>query len=195
VISLTNRRRTGAGWQASWAALLLCLVVMLGSGGLGSARKGGLTPDLALLRNRLQSRLQAANLAGQVELVEDQGALLIRLSAGLLYESGQVQLRSQALPVLDVIGSELATTEQRLIVEGHSDSDPMLPNPTIPDNWALSSARANGVLRYLREFHRIDAVRLGTAGYADTHPVASNDTPEGKARNRRVEIRVLPHGT
>lgn len=195
MITLTNRRRTGAGWQASWAALLLCLVAMLGSGSFGSAGKGALSPDLTLLRTQLVNDLAKANLANQVELVEEQGALVIRLSAGLLYERGQVQLRPQALPVLDVIGATLAKTEQRMVVEGHSDSDPMLPNPTIPDNWALSGARANVVLRYLREFHGIDDARLATAGYADTHPVASNQTPEGKARNRRVEIRVLAQGS
>lgn len=195
MITLTNRRRAGAGWQASWAALLLCLVAMLGSGGFASGGEGALAPDLTLLRTQLASNLAKVDLAKQVELVEDHGALVIRLSAGLLYESGQVQLRPQALPVLDVIGAALAATEQRLIVEGHSDSDPMLPNPTIPDNWALSGARANGVLRYLREFHGMDDARLATAGYADTHPVASNETPEGKARNRRVEIRVLAQGS
>jgi flagellar motor protein MotB len=194
VISLTNRRKGVSGWQASWAALLLCLVAMLGSGGFGSGAKAALPPDLSLLRSQLASELAKAGASGQVELVEDGGALVIRLSAGLLYESGQVQLRPQALPVLDVIGATLATTTNQMVVEGHSDSDPMLPNPTIPDNWALSGARANGVLRYLREFHRIDAARLATAGYADTRPVASNETPEGKAKNRRVEIRVLAQG-
>ncbi|HLO01857.1 MAG TPA: flagellar motor protein MotB [Symbiobacteriaceae bacterium] len=195
MITLRNRRRTGAGWQASWATLLLCLVVMLGSGGFGSGGKGALASDLTLLRNQLASNLAKVDRSNQVELIEDRGALVIRLSAGLLYESGQVQLRPQALPVLDVIGTTLAATKQRMVVEGHSDSDPMLPNPTIPDNWALSGARANGVLRYLREFHGIDDARLATAGYADTHPVASNETPAGKARNRRVEIRVLAQGT
>lgn len=195
MISLSNRRRTGAGWQASWAALLLCLVAMLGSGGLGSEGSGGLSPDLTLLRTELASNLAKADLSKQVELVEEHGALVIRLSAGLLYESAQSQLRPQALPVLELIGATLAAAEQRLIVEGHSDSDPMLPNPTMPDNWALSGARANVVLRYLREFHGIADTRLATAGYADTHPVASNETPEGKARNRRVEIRVLAQGS
>lgn len=195
MISLTNRRRSVAGWQASWAALLLCLVAMLGSGSFGASSSVGLSSDLTLLRSQLASDLSKANLANQVELIEEGGALVIRLSAGLLYESGQVQLRPQALPVLDVIGATLASTEQRMVVEGHSDSDPMMPNPSIPDNWALSGARANVVLRYLREFHGIADDRLATAGYADTHPVASNETPEGKARNRRVEIRVLPQGS
>lgn len=195
MISLANRRRIGGAWQSSWAALLLCLVAVLSTGGVSQGETAGLPSDLALLRASLQSDLAKANAEDQVELLVEEGALVIRLAAGLLYESGQVRLRHQAFPVLDIVGRRLRDTEQHLVVEGHTDSDPMLPNPTIPDNWALSGARANGVLRYLLEFHQIDSARLATAGYGESRPVASNQSQEGKARNRRVEIRVLAQGS
>jgi chemotaxis protein MotB len=150
----------------------------------------GLSPELAALRSRLAGALTQDGLGDQVELVVEGGDLVIRLSAGLLFESGRAELKPAAIPVLDRIGQVLAEGNAQLSIEGHSDSDPMLPGSEYPDNWALSSARATGVLRFLHDFDRIPYERLATAGYAETRPVASNETPAGKARNRRVEIRV-----
>jgi chemotaxis protein MotB len=76
-----------------------------------------------------------------------------------------------------------------LSVEGHTDNVPI--SGRFPSNWELSTARATTVLRELIEHHGIPADRLQAAGYADERPVASNDTPDGRAANRRVELVVL----
>lgn len=190
MIGARRRRRPLGGWQATFTSLLLCLVALFAGGGKGVGG-ASLAPELTTLRTQLIDRLAKAGLGGQVELAEDRGDLVIRLSSNLLYESGQTRIRPQAIPVLDQIGILLGETDLPVAVEGHTDSDPMLPNPTFPDNWALSAARATGVLRYLLEFHALAPARLTTAGYADTRPVASNGTAQGKAQNRRVEIRVM----
>jgi chemotaxis protein MotB len=75
-------------------------------------------------------------------------------------------------------------------IEGHTDNQP-ISSARYPSNWELSNARATSVLRYMLDHDGLPASRLSSTGYADTKPVADNATPEGKAKNRRVEIVVL----
>ncbi|HUO66073.1 MAG TPA: OmpA family protein, partial [Gammaproteobacteria bacterium] len=78
--------------------------------------------------------------------------------------------------------------EARISVEGHTDNVPVQGGP-FPSNWDLASARANAVARYLLE-QGFEPSRLQSVSYADTRPVASNDTEEGRAANRRVELQI-----
>jgi chemotaxis protein MotB len=157
----------------------------------GSGRAQLKEASLSTIRRRVESSLNGAGATGLVRIEESGQALILHLDASAAYESGRAEIRKEAIPALDAIGSVLATVGNAVRVEGHTDSTPMIPSPQFPDNWALSAARAGGVLRYLREWHQIGSDRLSMAGYADTRPVADNATPEGRARNRRVDIVVF----
>jgi chemotaxis protein MotB len=85
-------------------------------------------------------------------------------------------------------------TDRRIQVEGHTDNVPILSDlkNRYPTNWELSTARATEVVRYLQEHGGLDARLLSATGYGQFQPVASNDTDEGKHKNRRIEIVLLP---
>ena len=78
-------------------------------------------------------------------------------------------------------------------IEGHTDSFPTDPTSDYPTNWELSTARATNVLHYLVEFG-VNEGQFQVAGFADTVPLFTNDTPEGRAANRRVDIVILTEG-
>ena len=82
---------------------------------------------------------------------------------------------------------------RRFRIEGHTDNTPVSASSAYPSNWELSAARAMNVLHYLADFG-VDENRFSIAGYADTRPMHSNDTPEGRAYNRRVDIIILDEG-
>jgi chemotaxis protein MotB len=182
-------------------ALVAFFVLMLSSGGdLGTVPTAdGSGPaslpvaSLSSVKRRIAATLEAngATDLAQFETSAD-GGLVIRLDAGAAFGSGSAEIMQTAVPALDAVGGVLSQVGNSIRVEGHTDDLPMRPTPQYPDNWALSGARANVVLRYLHDYYQIASGRLSVAGYADSHPVAPNSTPQGRAKNRRVDIVVLP---
>lgn len=146
---------------------------------------------MAPLQARLQERAAQAGAEAGFRFELTAAGLVIHLDAALLFASGSAAIRPEAVPMLDAMGPVLAGVANQIRIEGHTDSDPMVPNPYLPDNWMLSGARAASLLRYLHDYHGIAHTRMAIAGYGETRPVATNLTPEGKARNRRVEILLV----
>lgn len=128
--------------------------------------------------------------------IESQGEVLrIRLPEDVLFDSGQAELNPDGLRVVAQLGSRLAAvTEGHIDVEGHTDDRPITGSlaDRFPTNWELSTARATQVVRLFAEEAGIAPERLTASGYGAHRPVASNDSPEGRAANRRIEIRVAP---
>ena len=123
---------------------------------------------------------------GGYEVEVDNRGVVIRLSTDeVTFASGSAALRPESAKPLDVVAKALSLTSNDIIVEGHTDNRPMA-GPTT--NWELSALRASSVLRYFQAHFSIDAKRLAVSGYAETRPLATNDTDAGRARNRRVEI-------
>lgn len=121
-------------------------------------------------------------------------AIVVGVAGTLLFPSGEIALRDDAKEDLDRVAAELTArlSERPVLVEGHTDaSRPWRTAEEFATNWELSAARALAVARYLIESGGVSPGRVSVAAYGDTHPVASNETKEGRARNRRVEI-VLP---
>ncbi|MGH9407604.1 MAG: flagellar motor protein MotB [Terriglobia bacterium] len=116
--------------------------------------------------------------------------LVISLQEVGFFDSGSAVMKPHAMTVLSKIGAILSGASQDLRVEGHTDNAP-IHNAQYASNWQLSTARATEVLGLLITKFGIAPDRLAAAGYAKYHPVASNATPEGRARNRRVDIVVL----
>jgi chemotaxis protein MotB len=126
---------------------------------------------------------------GSVEIGAARDGAVISLSGNVLFDSGRADLKPEGLVLLDVLAGRLAELSNELRVEGHTDDTP-IATPLYPSNWELSSARATTVARYLAE-RGIAPIRLIAAGYGEFRPAAPNDTREGRARNRRVDIVII----
>lgn len=137
----------------------------------------------------IDQAVQEANALPTIEGVEvsriKQG-ITLRIQDHLLFDSADSTLTEEGRQVIQRLVTMLNDLEGTISVEGHSDSRP-INTPRFPSNWELSSMRATSILRYLSEAG-IDASRMRAIGYADTQPIASNDSVAGRAANRRVEV-------
>lgn len=141
----------------------------------------------------LVADLESEVAAGQIEIEQLREGLRLNLSQDILFPSGSVRLNEAGAEVLRKVAAQLRKTEHRVEVQGHTDDVPL--SRTLAgrwgSNWELAAARAAQVVR-LFEGEQIDPQRLSAVSYGSHAPVESNDTPEGRARNRRIEIRLMP---
>ena len=114
----------------------------------------------------------------------------IQLAANKLFSSSSAELDASSTKALDAVGKLLKESNRKLIIEGHTDDEP-IRTEKYPSNWELSAARATKIVRYLAARHKIPASKMAAVAYADQKPVAPNDTPENRARNRRIEIMIV----
>jgi chemotaxis protein MotB len=131
---------------------------------------------------------------GQIAITELQGKLTVEVVDKILFDSGQAEVKPEGLAVLKRVVEILMTVEDKVIrIEGHTDNIPIAGAlaKRYPTNWELSAARALNVTRYL-EKEGIDPTILSAAAFGEYQPVAENDTPEGRAKNRRIAIILLP---
>lgn len=141
---------------------------------------------LATLRELLAPDVEA----GRVTLEPDARGVIIRVAGDGVFASGSDRIRDAFHPVMDNIAEALVQVPGDVLVTGHTDNVPMF-SARFPSNWHLSEARARSVVEMLQESAAY-AERYSYEGRADTEPLADNDTAEGRARNRRVEIAVQP---
>lgn len=127
--------------------------------------------------------------AGVLEIETAGRRIVIRIKEHGTFPSGTADLTANFKPVLKIIRNELRDMDGRIIVEGHTDDDP-IQTARFRSNWALSSARAVSVAHGLFVDPDLDQGRFTITGFADTKPLVSNSTAAGKARNRRVEVVV-----
>ena len=145
--------------------------------------------QLVETKEALGAALEKVGLGGSVGMrVERRGLVVTIASDKVLFEPGQATLRPAGREIIHQMAAPLAGMSNPLRIEGHTDDIPI--NGTFPSNWELSTARATTVLRELEAAHAVAASRLSATGYADQHPIDTNSTPEGRSRNRRVEILV-----
>ena len=116
--------------------------------------------------------------------------IIISLSETGMFDSGSDIIRPDGTVMLDTIATSLTTIGNHIRVEGHADSVP-INTARFPSNWDLSVARASTVLRRMEATYGMSPEVLSASGYGHQRPVASNDTIEGRARNRRVDIVIL----
>jgi chemotaxis protein MotB len=126
----------------------------------------------------------------QVRVSMDSRGLVITLNQTAFFHSGAAEFDPSMYATLGKIASALSRIDNPIRMEGHTDSKP-IHNERFRNNWELSSARAIAVLELLASRFDIAPARMAVAGYGDTAPISSNDTEEGRARNRRVDIVVL----
>lgn len=156
------------------------------------AAKGGPTDQVGLgdLEKRLTARLAVAVSDRRVEVEHDERGLIISIRESGSFAAGSTDLSAPAQELLVDLGSALTDVSNKVLVEGHTDDVP-IKTSRFASNWELSTARATNVVRYLLEHSSLPPQRLSAAGYAQYHPRVGNDTPENRARNRRVDIVIL----
>lgn len=147
--------------------------------------------DLERIRQDLAAALSSQIAAHTISLEMGRDGLVISLREAGFFESGSATPKPEALPTLRRIAAKLGTTPYDLRIEGHTDNVP-IHNGQFDSNWELSTARATHIARLLLEMKVIPPDRISAAGYGEFHPVASNDTAEGRAENRRVDLVVMP---
>jgi chemotaxis protein MotB len=144
--------------------------------------------ELQRLKRQLDAFAAAHGFKAQVDTVVTQRGLVVRLlTDNVLFDSGQAQIKPQGMPLLGEVGTLLGVDRVHpILVEGHTDDVPIATSQ-FASNWELSTARASAVVRWLIG-RGVPSRRFSAAGYADLHPLASNATAVGRARNRRVEV-------
>jgi chemotaxis protein MotB len=143
----------------------------------------------------LQKKLEKEIQEGQVQLREMKDRLTMTMVDKIIFPSGSAEISKDGKKVLDKVVSILKDVhDKRIQVEGHTDNVPIVSvlKKRFPTNWELSTARATEVVRYLQEAGGLDPRLLSATGYAEFQPVAPNDDDEGKHKNRRIEIVLLP---
>jgi chemotaxis protein MotB len=136
----------------------------------------------------IQKQLSTAIKNGDVEVIQDSRGIVVRLPSDILFDPRSVIVSSRGGKILNTLAAIFNKySDHRIIVEGHTDDQPVLDLP-FPDNWGLSAQRANNVIRYLVERGAVDPKRIKSIACSMFQPVKSNATPEGRAKNRRVEI-------
>lgn len=144
--------------------------------------------NLREAQEKLEQYIKENNLEDQVstELTED--GLMIRLKEKALFASGSASLQGQAEQIVPVIAALLSSLPERVTISGHTDNVP-ISTAQFPSNWELSSSRAVNLMRGLMGAQpSLNPARFSALGYSEYRPIASNDTEEGRAQNRRVEV-------
>ncbi|MEK7679702.1 MAG: OmpA family protein, partial [Deltaproteobacteria bacterium] len=132
---------------------------------------------------------------GDIKITQAVDRLSVNMVEKILFDSGKAEVKLEGLKVIKRVGDILkGINDKQIRVEGHTDNVPIGAKikAQYQTNWELSTARATNIVRYLHEKVGVNPKFLSAAGMADNKPVAGNDTVEGKAQNRRIEIVLLP---
>lgn len=142
------------------------------------------------LAERIEESLVENFLSDQVDVTFDANCVVLTFNGAFLFDSGKADLKTEALPMLNKIGKILSKyADDNIEIEGHTDSVP-LNGGRYENNDVLSSYRALAVFDYLKDNASIDPSIMKHSGRGEYEPIADNSTPEGRAKNRRVEIKI-----
>src|SRR5262245_22151638 len=142
----------------------------------------------------LLTELEQEVSAGQIQIQQLRDGIRVNLSQDILFATGSAQLDAQGRDVLTRVSAQLAKAGHRIEVEGHTD-DVKIGGAlarTYPSNWELAGARAASVVRLFEE-KGLDRTRMAAVSFGQMRPVATNGDEAGRAKHRRIEIRLLPH--
>ena len=146
------------------------------------------------MANKMKSEIQK----GTISIKESKGKLTLNVSDKVLFDSGKIEIKKEGLEVLKKVAEVLkSATDREIRIEGHTDNIKIsgrLANK-YPTNWELSANRATNVARFLVETGGLDPTNIYAAGFGEFRPITPNDTPENRAKNRRIEITLLPKDT
>jgi chemotaxis protein MotB len=150
---------------------------------------------LTRTQEELSKSLQDEIAKGNITIQQVRDRLTINMVDRVLFDSGKAEIKPAGTKVLKQVGDVLRTvTDKQIRIEGHTDNVPISTKlqDRFKTNWELSTARATTVVRYLIDQGGVDRQYLSAVGYAETRPIASNDSDEGRSSNRRIEIVLYP---
>lgn len=154
--------------------------------------------ELAGVKNtyeKLISEMKQEIEKGDIKITRALDRLSVNMVEKILFDSGKTEIKPEGLKVLDRVGAILkGISDKQIKIEGHTDNVKIGARikEKYPTNWELSTARATSVVRYLQDKVGIDPRLLSAEGYSEYRPIGSNDTAEGRAQNRRMDIVLLP---
>ena len=148
------------------------------------------TRQMEEIQDQIQEKVAEEGLGGSIQTTLDERGLMIRFTDTVLFDLGKANIKPEAIPVLGVVAEEIAAVSNAVRVEGHTDPTP-IHTAEFPSNWELSTARATAIVHFMIESGGIPPDRMSAAGFAFYHPVAPNNTPENRTRNRRVDVIIL----
>ena len=142
------------------------------------------------LKNKMSEALKGFN-SNDLSVYQKNGKVYVRLSENLLFPSGSAVVNPNGIDALSKLAAVLnLNADVAVDIEGHTDSIPI--RGRFKDNWDLSTARANAIVRVLVDNYKVDPVRVIASGHSYYDPIESNSTPDGRSKNRRTEIILSP---
>ena len=142
------------------------------------------------MAEEIENKLIQGGVADQVEVTAYSKYVMLNVSGGILFDSGKAELTTEARALLDKVGDALVDYDDNIItIEGHTDNVP-INTARYPNNMMLSLYRAYSVFDFFVSEKGFSEKSMSSSGRGDAVPIATNDTPEGRAQNRRVEIKV-----
>ena len=148
---------------------------------------------LEALKEKVNEYISENQMQAEVDVQLENYGLIIRFKDNVLFDSGSAVIKTESYDILTFLGNLLNSEEfvnEQIRVEGHTDNVP-IRTAIYPTNWELSANRATNVVKFFIENGQMVPVRLSASGYGEYHPIATNDSSEGRAANRRVDIVVV----
>ncbi len=146
-------------------------------------------------KSTLEDEMRAALQSKDITISQLQGKLTVNILDHVMFDSGEAAVKAEGQEILRRLAAVLtAHTNRAIHVIGHTDNVPIRASARsrFPSNWELSTARATAAVRFLHEQAGVNPKQLGALGYGEFHPAADNATPEGRAKNRRIAVVILP---
>jgi chemotaxis protein MotB len=155
----------------------------------GPTSNRAISIDLQVYR-KLSEAIKAIDATGRVKVAQSERGVTISITDTMLFKPGEAIVLAESRETLLRVASVLTDFPHQIRIEGHTDNVP-IHTKEFPTNWELSASRALNITRFLTEGGYLPADRLAASGYGEFHPIAPNDTPEGRSQNRRVEVVIL----
>ena len=150
---------------------------------------------LKLTYNNLMSAMKDEIESGGIQITQLQDKLSVTIVDKIVFNSGEAELNKQGKQILKRVANILKkVSDKQIKIEGHTDNIPIGENlkDKFPSNWELSTSRATTVARYLQDEGNVNPTLLSAAGFSQFKPIGDNSTPEGRTKNRRIEILLVP---
>jgi chemotaxis protein MotB len=156
----------------------------------GTAKSRAEEKDFRQIKATVEAYLTKQGAQNKVTLEITRRGLIVSLKEAGFFNSGQANIKPEAYELINTIAEVMTQYNNPLRVEGHTDNIP-INTAQFPSNWELSTARATNGLKYLLKNFDVDSNKISATGYGEFRPLADNATPEGRAKNRRVDLVML----
>lgn len=143
------------------------------------------------MAEEIEQQAEEMDISEQIEVDFTSQYVMIMLNGALLFDPAETEIRKESIPLVDKVGDILKNYSSSMVeITGYTDNIPLIGDPKYDDNWDLSTARAKTVMMYLVNNKGMSLTKLKSSGRGENDPIATNDTAEGRAQNRRVEIKI-----